>query len=36
MKLVKLLNLCLELEIGEEALDEIDGGFQSWVGDYEQ
>ncbi|XP_006458586.1 hypothetical protein AGABI2DRAFT_141379 [Agaricus bisporus var. bisporus H97] len=36
MRLVQLLKMCLEFEITEEMLDQIDGGFRSWVVDYER
>ncbi|EKM79778.1 hypothetical protein AGABI1DRAFT_91151 [Agaricus bisporus var. burnettii JB137-S8] len=35
IKLVNLLKMCLEFEISEEMLDQIDGGFKSWVEEYE-
>ena len=36
MKLVKLLKLCLALEISEAMLDQIDEGFRLWVEEYEK
>jgi len=35
MNLVKLLKLCLEFEIDEAMLNEIDEGLKSWVNSYE-
>jgi hypothetical protein len=34
--LVKLINLCLKLEISASELDEIEKGFAEWVLEYEQ
>lgn len=36
MRLVDLIKMCLEYEISERLLDQIDGGFRSWVEDYER
>ena len=36
MQLVERLKLCLAFEISEAMLDQIDEGFQLWVGDYEK
>ena len=35
LKLVRLLNLCLEFELLLSAIDEIEDGFQLWVEEYE-
>jgi hypothetical protein len=34
--LVKLLNQCLEYEISQNEIDELEKGFQLWVSDYER
>lgn len=34
--LVRLLKLCLEYEITEEEIDEVEKGFQKWVRNYER
>ena len=34
--LVKILNLCLQFEISEEDIDEIESGIRNWVVDYER
>jgi hypothetical protein len=36
VKLVRLLTLCLELEITHEEIDYLDKNFQEWVQDYER
>jgi hypothetical protein len=35
MKLVKLLACCIDLEITQEQIDDLDRNFQDWVRDYE-
>ena len=35
MKLVNLLNICLQFEISHEEVDALEEGFVSWVQDYE-
>ena len=34
--LVRILNLCLQFEISEEDIDEIESGIREWVVDYER
>jgi len=34
--LVRILNLCLQFEISEEDIDEIESGIRKWVVDYER
>jgi hypothetical protein len=34
--LVRILNLCLQFEISEKDIDEIESGIRDWVVDYEQ
>lgn len=34
--LVRILNLCLQFEISEKDIDEIESGIRSWVVDYER
>lgn len=36
LKLVHLLNLCLEFELPAEKVTEIENGFIKWVQDYER
>jgi hypothetical protein len=36
VRLVKLLNDCLELEITHDQINEVEKGFQDWVMDYEK
>jgi len=33
--LVRILNLCLQFEISDEDIDEIESGIRKWVVDYE-
>ena len=35
MRLVQLLTCCIDLEITQEQIDDLDQGFQDWVRDYE-
>ena len=35
MKLVQLLNRCIDLEITQEQVDDLEQHFQAWVQDYE-
>ena len=35
MKLVQLLTRCIDLEITQGQVDDLDQGFQDWVRDYE-
>jgi hypothetical protein len=36
IKLVRLLNLCLQFEITQDQVDELERGFNSWVEKYEE
>jgi len=36
LHLVHLLKLCMEFELTQEQIDELEEGFKSWVKDYEQ
>ena len=36
MELVQLLMLCLEFEITQDQVNDLESGFQSWVQKYEQ
>lgn len=36
MDLVKLLHTCIQYEVTQDQLDEIEVGFQTWVEDYER
>ena len=35
MKLIQLLTHCIDLEITQGQVDDLDQGFQDWVRDYE-
>ena len=35
MKLVQLLNHCIDLDITQEQIDDLEQHFQDWVQDYE-
>jgi hypothetical protein len=35
LRLVRLLKLCMEFELTQEQIDELEEGFKSWVEDYE-
>ncbi|THU94654.1 hypothetical protein K435DRAFT_667956 [Dendrothele bispora CBS 962.96] len=36
VKLVKLLNVCLQYEISKKEIDELERGFEEWVKEYEK
>jgi hypothetical protein len=36
IRLVRLLNVCLQFEITDDEIDEIRSGFIQWVQDYER
>ncbi|KAF5353611.1 hypothetical protein D9758_013768 [Tetrapyrgos nigripes] len=36
VRLVRLLNICLQFEITEEEIDEVENGFAVWVKEYEE
>jgi hypothetical protein len=36
MELVRLLTLCLEFEITQDQVNDLESGFQSWVQKYER
>ena len=35
IQLIQLLNLCMEFEITQTQIDELEVGFQNWIKDYE-
>lgn len=36
VRLVQLLNICLQFEITQDEIDKVQSGFNAWVRDYER